>query len=182
MIEIELKARVGDPTIVEARLNSFLSFVGTVEKHDEYWSIPVLSSMVLTTGFRFRIRHEAEKTLITFKEKTYTNTIEVNREVEFGVQNEAAFRKFIEKMSARYIYSKQKKGKKWKGEGNLLAELVAVEGLGNFLEVEMLFEDGSKVKSESVKKNLIEIIERCGLSASDIEPRPYSQLLGMPKY
>ena len=182
MIEIELKARVGDPTIVEARLNSFLSFVGTVEKHDEYWSIPVLSSMVLTTGFRFRIRHEAEKTLITFKEKTYTTSIEVNREVEFGVQNEAAFRKFIEKMSAKHLYSKQKKGKQWRGEGNLLAELVAVEGIGYFLEVEMLFDDHIKVKPDLVKKSLIEIIERCGLSVSDIEPRPYSQLLGMPKY
>lgn len=182
MIEIELKARVRDPAAVEARMDSFMSFVGTIEKHDEYWSIPVLSSMVLTTGFRFRIRHEEGKTLITFKEKTYTDTIEVNREVEFSVQNEASFRKFIEKMSAKHLYSKQKKGKQWRGEGNLLAELVTIEGLGTYLEVELLFEDNSQVKPESVKKRLVEIIERCGLSIADIEARPYSQLLGMPKY
>lgn len=182
MQEIELKARVADPRAVEGKLALFMDFKGTIDKHDEYWTVPVMSSVILTTGFRFRIRKEPGKATVTFKEKTYTSTIEINNEVEFGVLEPAAFQSFIEKMSAKLLYTKHKAGTQWKSEAGLLAELVRVEGLGDFLEVEAMFEDGNDIVIENVKNQLIDVIKRCGLTMADIEPRPYSQLLGMPRY
>jgi predicted adenylyl cyclase CyaB len=182
MLEIELKATVYDHEAVETLLCSFMSYSGEIDKRDEYWSLPVVSSFIPSVGFRLRLRTEPGKTTVTFKEKTYTDNIEVNKEVEFGILDAEAFRKFLEKMSARLLYKKKKTGSSWKGEDGIVAELVLVDGLGEYLEVEVLCEEDGAVDVEKIKKNLTEVIERCGLTTSEIEAKPYSQLLGMPRY
>jgi len=182
MLEIELKAKLGDARAVEARLSQFMEYEGKIEKNDEYWSIPILSSFIPSVGFRLRLRIESGKTTVTFKEKTYTHNIEVNKETEFGVLDADAFRVFLEKMSAKLLYKKRKVGTSWKGEGGIVAELVSVDGLGDYLEVETLREEGGDVDVEAIKKELMEIVHRCGLTQTDIEARPYSLLLGIPSY
>ncbi|MGB4585756.1 MAG: class IV adenylate cyclase [Rectinemataceae bacterium] len=182
MLEIELKAKVSDHVAVEARLSALMTFLGDIDKSDEYWSLPIANAFYPPLGFRLRLRSEPGKETVTFKEKTYYDSIEVNKEVEFGILDAEAFRQFLDKMSAKLLYRKRKRGTSWKGAGNILAELVVVDGLGEYLEVETLREEGDEVDVGKIKKDLVEVIERCGLSARDIEPRPYSQLLGMPRY
>jgi len=70
----------------------------------------------------------------------------------------------------------------WKGGAGIIAELVEVECLGTFLEVETLREDLKKIDLEKVKVELRAVIESCGLAEEDIEPNPYSLLLGMSGY
>jgi adenylate cyclase, class 2 len=182
MLEIELKARVEDPAIVERRLGAALAYAGEVDKRDEYWSVPLADSIIPSSGFRLRIRTEPSRTTVTFKEKTYDGNVEVNHEVEFGILDPEAFKLFLGKMSAKLVYEKSKKGKKWKDGGDILAELVDVDGLGKFLEVETLCEDSEGVDLENIKAKLMKVIEKCGLSERDLEPLPYSQLLGMSRY
>jgi len=182
MLEIELKAHVTDPEAVKARLSEFMHFGGSFEKNDEYWTVPVVVSSIPTTGFRFRIRTEPDKATITFKEKTYTNDIEVNNEIEFSVGNMEGFRRFIAKMSAQQLYAKQKTGTTWLSDDGIQAELVSVSGLGFFLEVELLFAEPATPSIDETKSRLMGVVERCGLSAADLEPRPYSQLMGVPRY
>ncbi|HOV95069.1 MAG TPA: class IV adenylate cyclase [Spirochaetales bacterium] len=179
MIEIELKARVENPESVKAELSHFMRFLGSVEKDDEYWSVPVVVASVPTTGFRFRVRREQTQTTVTFKEKNYTNDIEVNNEIEFGVENLEGFRHFIAKMSAQLLYVKKKSGTAWMSEDGIRAELVNVEGVGDFLEVELLFDEVPKPSVTETKARLMQIVEKCGLSEKDLEPRPYSQLMGI---
>ncbi|MCE1195687.1 class IV adenylate cyclase [bacterium] len=182
MLEIELKARVRDHGSVESRLSTFMTYGGPIDKRDEYWSIPLAVPSPSGPGFRFRLRCEPGSDTVTFKEKTYTSTVEINKETEFGVADAAAFRAFLAKMSAKLLYRKSKKGGLWRGSDGIIAELVRVEGLGEYLEVEILCEENPSADVDRVKKRLIAVIERCGLPASDIEPRPYSQLLGVPGY
>jgi adenylate cyclase, class 2 len=182
MLEIELKARVKDSSAVGERLDSLLVYAGEVEKRDEYWSVPLADSVIASSGFRLRMRYESGKTTVTFKEKTYDGNVEVNREVEFGILDPEAFKLFLGKMSAKFVYGKTKKGKAWTCGADILAELVEVEGLGTFLEVETLCEDSKQVDLEMTKARLQKVIENCGLRERDIEPRPYSQLLGMSRY
>lgn len=182
MLEIELKARVRDHGSVESRLSTFMTYGGPIDKRDEYWSIPLAVPSSSGPGFRFRLRCEPGSDTVTFKEKTYTSTVEINKETEFGVADAAAFRAFLAKMSAKLLYRKSKKGGLWRGSDGIIAELVRVEGLGEYLEVEILCEENPSADVDRVKKRLIAVIERCGLPASDIEPRPYSQLLGVPGY
>jgi len=182
MLEIELKARVEDSSTVKKLLGVFMTYQGPIEKNDEYWSLPIVASFIPTVGFHLRLRLEPDQATVTFKEKTYTDNIEVNKEVEFGILDAEAFRKFLDKMSAKLIYRKRKSGTAWRDESGIVAELVQVDGLGEYLEVETLCEEDAPIDVEAVKRNLMGVIERCGLSASSIEPRPYSQLLGMPRY
>lgn len=182
MLEIELKAKVGDHDAVKARLAAFMTLTGNIDKRDEYWALPLAHSVSPPPDFHLRIRSEPGKETVTFKEKTYSDSIEVNKEVEFGILDVNAFREFLAKMSAKLLYRKHKKGTSWQGEGGILAELVVVEGLGEYLEVEILLNEGDNVDVGETKNKLIAVIERCGLSMRDIEPRPYSQLLGMPRY
>ena len=182
MLEIELKARVRDHASVESRLSSFMTYGGPIDKRDEYWSIPLAAPSAAGPGFRFRLRCEPAGDTVTFKEKTYTSTVEINKETEFGVADAAAFRAFLAKMSAKILYRKSKKGGVWRSADGIVAELVTVEGLGEYLEVETLCEETPSVDVNGVRKRLIAVIEKCGLLASDIEPRPYSQLLGVPSY
>ena len=182
MLEIELKAVVGDPQSVEQRLGGFLDYAGEVDKADEYWSLPLADPAIPAMGFRLRVRTEPGKTTVTFKEKAYDGNVEVNREVEFGILDPDAFRLFLDRMSAKFIYRKTKKGKMWKGEGLLVAELVDVDGLGCFLEVETLCAESDELDMAGLKSSLMEVIAGCGLGSNDLEPRSYSQLLGMSRY
>jgi adenylate cyclase, class 2 len=182
MLEIELKARVADKKAVEERLAKFMTLTAEVNKHDEYWSVPLATSIFPSSGFRVRVRKEPGKSTVTFKEKAYAGSLEVNQEVEFGILDSKAFEKFLEKMSAKPLYRKRKKGSLWTGEGGIVAELVEVEGLGLFLEVELLREEKVKLDIEKEKAALYDVIKKCGIAFEAVEPRPYSQLLGIPRY
>jgi predicted adenylyl cyclase CyaB len=108
--------------------------------------------------------------------------MEINREVEFGVQDSESFRRFLDKMSARLQYRKRKTGNLWKDSEGIIAELVHVEGLGDYLEVETLYEEHQDVDIDRLRMKLMSIVESCGFNSEDLEPRPYSQLLGMSRY
>lgn len=179
MVEIEMKARVADPRTVREKLSGIFIYEGDVEKDDEYWSAPTLSAAIPAAGFRYRIRREGRGTTVTFKDKTYSDGMEINSEVEFGISDEDAFRSFMARLSAQPLYRKKKKGSQWRGKDGLLAELVEVEGLGFFLEIEQVVDDARKADLVLIKEKIGRVMEKCGLSRSDIECRPYSQLLGM---
>ncbi|OQB98032.1 MAG: hypothetical protein BWX81_00678 [Spirochaetes bacterium ADurb.Bin110] len=177
-MEIELKARIQRREEVESRLSSFMHYMGTINKLDEYWEVSNTNSGD-SGGFRFRVRHELDSTTITFKEKTFDGNVEVNHEFEFRIDGEPAFKAFIEKMHAHLIYQKQKKGSRWEDGTGLVAEVVEVSSLGLFLEVEYISDN--KVagdEQEKAKTRLYNVIDQCGISRSALEPRPYSQLLG----
>ncbi len=178
MREIELKAKVIDPEAVAARLAEFMSLDGEFEKQDEYWAIELPTLTSGTRLFRLRLRKDSGRNLVTFKEKTYRADMEVNEEIEFGVDDEKSFRAILERMGAKLLYEKRKKGSRWRGEGGLQAELVHVDGLGDFLEVELLFEECTAPCVEETRNKLLRVVELCGLSGEDLESRPYSQLLG----
>lgn len=182
MLEIEIKAKVDDRSSVERNLAGFMTYEGEIEKNDEYWSLPVTTNFISSVGFRLRLRIEPGRATVTFKEKTYTDKIEVNKETEFGVLDPQAFRTFLGKMSAKLLYRKRKTGSSWRGEGGVVAELVRVDGLGEYLEVETMCQEEGEIDVAGIKKKLMSIVERCGISVSKIEPKPYSQLLGMPRY
>jgi predicted adenylyl cyclase CyaB len=181
MLEIELKARVRDPREIRQKLSLFMEYQSQIEKNDEYWIVPLAmsESNFFSGTFRVRLRQEPGRVLVTFKEKSYQEGLEVNKEVEFGVSDAVSFRHLLEKMSAKIHYRKRKTGTLWKMGDSIIAELVNVEGLGDFLEVETMYEESENIDLRALKISLLGIIRKSGLMESDIEPRPYSQLLGI---
>lgn len=181
MVEIEIKAWVDDWASVEKALDSSMEYKGPVQKDDEVWSIPLIQPGPRSGDFRLRVRRQPGSTLITFKDKSYRNGLEINREVEFGVSDPEAFESLLSMMSARRLYGKSKRGKAWQSGEGLLAELLRVEGLGDFIEVETLREEGQDFDVDEIRAELSAVLEHCGIPAERIESKTYLQLLGFTR-
>lgn len=175
-IEIELKARIESMEAVEQELSRFMRRAGPVDKRDEYWEFN--GPRASPGGFRFRIRVDGQGTTVTFKEKSFEGFLEINRETEFSVDSLDAFYSFLKKSGALFIYEKQKKGSRWESDDGVVAEVVEVPPLGNFLEVECVCERLDARSQKSARGRLMDVLKRCGVDASRLEARPYSQMLG----
>jgi adenylate cyclase class 2 len=174
MIEVELKAHLRDRSATLAAVASFAAPDGRVDKRDAYWHGP---GWRLDRGERgFRVRREGEASVVTFKSKRTEGGIEVNREREFAVSDEAAFVEFALRLGCEAFYGKRKTGAAFKA-ARATIEIVDVEGLGDFIEVEILLDDEDPEKIAQAKAGLLALLARAGVGEADIEPRFYSELL-----
>jgi len=194
MIEVELKAHVRDRAAVEARVASFAVLDGPVDKLDAYWHGP---DWRLARGKKgFRVRAEDGRSVVTFKNKKSEGGIEINREREFGISDPEAFIEFAQRLGCEPFYTKRKRGVRYRvdpcergvgaagdglgGEacrGAATIEIVEVEGLGHFIEIEILLPDEEPAAVALAQGEIRGFLSRAGVSEEAIEPRYYSELL-----
>jgi predicted adenylyl cyclase CyaB len=199
VIEVELKARVADKSSVEARVASFASFEGAVDKLDEYWHGPDWRIQRGKKGFRVRSESGAAdgRSVVTFKTKRSEGGIEINRESEFGVSDSEVFAEFALRLGCEPFYTKRKRGSRYHVDpcersaapglpsgggaeacrGAATIELVEVDGLGDFIEIEILLPDENPADVALAQGEIRGLLARAGLGEDDIEPRFYSELL-----
>ncbi len=174
MMEIELKARVRDPEAVEASVRSFARFVRSFDKSDGYWHGPEWRFSRGTKGFRLRM--DGGKAVVTFKQKRNDGGIEVNRETEFEVSDAAAFTALVERIGCEPFYRKRKRGKAYEHDGCTI-ELVSVDGLGDFIEIERLLERDDPADVALAQGTIRTILGMAGVPDGEIEGRSYSELV-----
>jgi len=170
-IEVEAKARVADPERVERLLSGMGSALDEIDFADAYY-VPVA-----TEGYsfhRFRLRRTGERAVVTAKQKVGSAGVEANREHEFEVSDPEAFDAFARLFGFKVLLAKRKHGRRWKMEPATV-ELIEVDGLGHFVEVEILIESESEI--EAARNRVIEILQSLGVDQESIEPAPYTQLL-----
>jgi adenylate cyclase, class 2 len=194
-IEIELKAHVKDDLQSIEALKRLLfekaEYLCALEKEDIYY-FPSSPSNVPLSGVRLR---GESKTLpdgtvkkaiyVTYKTKEVRDGIEVNDEKEFEVYT-AQYRpaivlEFLKMLGLEPGFSKRKKGWAFSKDG-INAELLEVEKLGWFLEMEIVLDDmeGDTTKETTVKekkKQLMEFLSELGIEEDAIESRYYSEML-----
>jgi predicted adenylyl cyclase CyaB len=181
MIEVELKARVRDRPTVEAALGAFASLVRGVDKSDSYWKAPGWRSSAARRDFR--VRSEGGTSVVTYKEKKVEGGVEVNVEREFGVTDPEAFAGLALRLGCEKWYGKRKRGLLYEAPaaaakgGKASVEIVEVEGLGCFIEIEVLVEDAAAGAIEAARAEILGILGRAGLAEADLEGRFYSELL-----
>ncbi len=189
MIEVELKAHLADRAAVEARVASFAVLEGGVDKLDSYWHGP---DWRLNRGTRgFRARAEEGGTVVTFKNKRSEGGIEINLESEFSVSDPEAFAEFALRIGCEPFYAKRKRGTRYRVEpceapaggpapsceGAATIEIIEVEGLGDFIEIEILLKEEDPAAIALAQGEIRGLLSRSGVSESDIEPKYYSALL-----
>jgi|WetSurMetagenome_2_1015567.scaffolds.fasta_scaffold473872_1 predicted adenylyl cyclase CyaB len=181
MIEVELKARVRDRRAVEAAVGGFASLVGETDKRDSYWKAPSAGAGAAKRDFR--LRREGGTSVVTFKQKRVEEGIEVNVEREFVVSDPEAFAALAERIGCLQWYEKRKRGLKYEAasgsaaDGKATIEIVEVEGLGGFIEIEVLLAREDPAAVARARGELRSLLARAGCSEADIEPRYYSELL-----
>ena len=193
--EIELKAWVSDPPGLRAKLANLAAFRGTFEKNDIFFIRP--GSDLPNPGpqnppaiagnpcYGVRIRQETftgldgiakQVILVTQKSKVIQNGIEVNDEREFEVSSSPVFEEFLTFLGFIERIRKRKKGSSYENDG-MTVELTEVEGLGWFIELEILMPVNDEQKIEHEKEKLLCFLDRLEIPRESIESRSYTSML-----
>lgn len=186
MTEIELKARVKDPSAVEQKLNQFAAFEKEVLKEDYYYKNRKCSP---SPSIRIRLEtvNGTTTSILTYKKKENRisedgSQCEVNQELETKIEDSKVLEQWLLDSGAELTVRKTKHVKSWKaatGLGNLQAtlELCNIERLGWFLEIEILSEESDAETVGRIHGELESLLEKSGLGKTDIETKYYSELL-----
>ena len=188
-IEIELKAHVADSQAIKLLLSEKAQYLGAFEKEDSYWFPKESSSESSSDAYsgqkKFRIRKEKlvspegiEKSayMVGYKRKEVRDGIEINDEQEFEARPSETVEEFFRELGLEPRVSKRKRGWAYSLNG-ITAELVHVEGLGWFVELEIL-EDGKLGESfEVAKTRLLDLLFNLGIDKKSIESRYYTEML-----
>ncbi len=167
-IEVELKAWVNDVDQVRSRIREIAEYKGSFDKQDIYFSKPDAEKSL------FRIRQDAKTNTITYKEKERKDGIEVNREHEFHVDDAEVFSHFCAHLGYEVFIKKHKKGELFAFD-TVGIELSHIEGLGWFVEVEMLVKAQSEV--QFARQKVREVLQLLRIPEVMIEPRYYNEML-----
>jgi adenylate cyclase class 2 len=182
MFEIELKAWVDNPQETRKALNAFANFCGTWDKRDTYWHLDIPHVTVRIREERNLDREQPPKTLVTYKRKELRRAgakaaaVEVNDEQEFSISDAGAFTAILQDTGFAVRRTKHKIAEQFR-QGKALLELCAVEGLGDFLEIEIMAEHNDEATVASARAKLEALLEQAGIPLSAVESRYYIEML-----
>jgi predicted adenylyl cyclase CyaB len=170
--EIELKAWVEDWAALETRLRATCEFVREFRKSDRYFRSPAGAERDTS----FRLRRDNGAAVVTFKEKRPRDGIEYNLEREFSVDDAETFLELVERIDCTEYASKIKTGLEFRSDG-MTIELVRVDGLGSFLEIEIIEHTSDTVAHERAAMKIRTFLRTTGIDEDRIEARSYVDLL-----
>jgi adenylate cyclase class 2 len=113
---------------------------------------------------------------VTYKSKELREGLEVNDELEFGVDSPEVFGEFLGRLGFKPGIAKKKRGRCWK-QGDLTAEIAEVEGLGWFIELEILADNSRPETVAEARRRLLDFLREAGVGEDRIEPRYYTEML-----
>jgi predicted adenylyl cyclase CyaB len=171
-LEVELKARLKQPAQVEATAARLGTFVEAVVKEDIYFR-PVGDANPVPAK-RYRLRREKGQATVTFKQKIEANRVEVNDEVEFGVDDARAFFRFVDFLGFEPFVRKHKRCRVYR-LGRVNVELNEVNHVGHFIEIEILCQAEADIPLARLE--ISQILTKLGLNESDLEPQRYIALI-----
>jgi adenylate cyclase class 2 len=185
--EIELKAHVHDAGSLKKILFSRGIFERAYIKEDSYWVSP---EGKLLKELRIRKDREIEgeipkneRFIVTYKAKRLESGVEINDEREFLIDNTEAFEELLRRLGFKPGIRKRKEGWAFRFPGTaaaeipVTAELSELEGLGWFIELEIIAEDESRETVDTGRKRLLSLLESLGSGEDQIEDRYYSDML-----
>lgn len=171
-VEVELKAHVADPEGLRSRLESLGTLRRSYLKRDDYFG----PGDTLESA-RYRLRHDGDQYICTFKDKRIHDNIEENRETEFTISDPGAFRRFMESLGLTVVVSKRKEGSSFDVQGTLV-ELSHVEHLGWFVELERLLPDDADTSAiAQARTGLRDLLRQLDIPDAALESRSYNRMI-----
>ena len=179
--EIELKAHVKDHIKLKSLLSEKGEYLGAFEKDDTYWFPTGGSSGIDKLRIRREKRSlpcgkETHTCLLCYKKRERRDGIEINDEKEFEVNPIEYAEEFLLEMGLKPGISKKKKGSAYRA-GGITAELHEVEGLGWFIELEILIDNNNKENIQRARDELLEFLYSLNIGKENIESRYYTEML-----
>ena len=188
--EIELKAHVKDSEAMKLLLSKKAKYEMMFKKEDIYWAPGAPPSPTVRIRLRKERRSYPDGTIDSFvfatcKLKKVIDGIEINDEREFEIRSlhGAApgtdgpdFEEFLRMTGCKPCASKQKEGWLFSRE-DINAELSKVEGLGWFIELEILADNDREETVSGGKAKLLSFLNELGIEKEAIESRFYTDML-----
>lgn len=194
MTEIELKAHVCNKEQVILNLRKFSTFQQKVTRKDTYYHLK--QNQITKDGKDYisaRIRKEFKETekgleqttYLTYKKKELRTdscgtALEVNDEKETVLSDPNAIEVLFRDIGFKVGLYKEKIVEDYIAEtpyGTATLELCNVQGLGDFLEIEILSEKDDENTIRNIQKELKILLEKSGIPETEIERKYYSELL-----
>ncbi len=178
MLEIELKFRVADFDKVNARLARWnAADQPTIDEADHYFNAPDRDFGKTDEAFRLRIIGDENR--ITYKGPRQPGLAKTRAEIEIALASGAAtaeqFRQLVQHLGYRAtaVVRKRRTVSKFK-QGEFSVEVCRdeVEGIGRFVEIEIVAEAGRR---EEAERALLEIARE--LNLHDSERRSYLHMV-----
>ena len=190
-VEIELKAHVKDYKALRLILAEKAIYQSSFEKEDTYWLLdeaPDHKPGALRIRRESRIFSDGKKesfTFATYKTKQVVDGIEINDEREFEIRSvsnrdENKLDELLRYLRLKPGLTKRKKGWFFSRE-DINAELTEVEGLGWFIELELLADNNREETVTQGRKKLLDFLDGLGIERGAIESRFYSEMLTVKK-
>lgn len=176
--EIEAKAWVSESELaaLKGRLASCAEYLGSLYKEDQYWAPRGSADGDELIRIRF-LSKNASSAVVTKKSRSFLNEVEVNQEEEFSVDPAESFLHILPNLGYSYYISKVKVGEHYTMDDAHI-ELCRVEGLGWFLEIEVIVpEKADAARRQAVADGLMALFKRLGIGKDAIETRYYIDLL-----
>jgi adenylate cyclase class 2 len=178
VLEVELKYRVADPATVLARLAGLRAVrVGEAVEADHYFNAP--DRDFKATGEAFRLRREGPNNRFTYKGPKHAAATKTRTEIEVpvgdGDASAADAEGLVRALGYRPVAVVRKTRAAYdvvRGDFTATVCLDAVDGLGSFVEVEVVCDDAMAAAAEDV---VLGLAAELGLTAP--EPRSYLGML-----
>lgn len=170
-IEVEIKAWVKDFDSLKSRLDKEYQFVKEYEKEDVY--LKGIDS-ITEEEREIRLRRIAGNSIVTYKDRSHQENVEVNVEKEFLVDKPKEFLFTMEKLGFIPYIRKNKKGYHYKS-GDITIELSHVQKLGDFIEIEYIV--SRELEVDIAKEEIYKILDKLEIDRKDIEKKFYVQML-----
>ncbi len=164
-MEIEVKFRVDFEEIREKIENLGSSFLREEIQEDLYFSLQYPHLL------RVRRIINLGKSFLTYKLVRDPGKNEEFEELEVEVSNFETTVEILKRLGFREDVRIKKRRLVYRLE-NITFELNLVEGLGAFLDIEVISDS-----VEDAKRTIWEVAEKLGLSQKDVEPRLYQELI-----
>lgn len=176
MRELEVKARVSNPSLVLSELESLnVKFGSPIAQHDRVFSPASVKDEFGTRQIGvnfFRVRRQGDKSFLTLK-RSKTNELD-SFELETTVSDPDKVEKMLEALG--YVLASEIKKIRRKSQlKDIEICLDEVEQLGTFIELEKLLEDDGDIRG--VQNELFNFLKRVGIKDSDRIEQGYDTLM-----
>ncbi len=168
-MEVEVKFRITDVEEIERKISTFAEFVVEKVEDDVYFNHPCRN--FAETDEALRIRKDSDGFTLTYKGSKIDPETKTRDEIKLKIDDFDKMREILIRLGFRISGRVVKKRKIYKN-GEVTICIDWLEGLGNFVEIEIESADIDKAK-----KKIFEYAKRLGLEKENSIRKSYLEMI-----
>ncbi|MHA1268801.1 MAG: class IV adenylate cyclase [Candidatus Helarchaeota archaeon] len=173
MIEVEIKVPIDDKsTIVEKLKKIGFNYKKVVRQEDVYFQHPERN--FVKTDEALRVRESLEGTFLNYKGPKLDSETKTREEIEIYFEDNGNLIRIFEKLGFQKVFI-VKKSREIFEKNEIKASIDNVEGLGLFMELEIICEDRKEL--DIYREKLFSILRQINISKNKIIRKSYLELL-----